>query len=165
MSYSKLVEMIKLMLSNPDKMDNRRIRDANGELPNRNKDNPNSWYMKLINSTFPEEEEAYGTHCSAIGTCMRHLFSRYITTMKQLKDIAPFIKRLGTYIASNEAQYFFDVRVALKKGKKSAAFELLADKLFKQDKDEKEEAQRLNPGKLEERLQKPLFMPWLKRSQ
>ena len=26
-------------------------------------------------------------------------------------------------------------------------------------KDEKEEAQRLNPGRLEERLQKPLFMP------
>ena len=159
MTYSKLDTMIKTMLSNPEKMDNRRIRDASGELPSRNKDNPNSWYMKLIKSTFPEEEEAYGTNCSAIGMCMRHLFSRYITTMKQLKDIAPLIKRLGVFIAASEAQYFFDVRVALKKGKKSGAFELLADKLFKQSKDEKEEEQRLNPGNLEARLQKPLFMP------
>jgi hypothetical protein len=83
-NFQRLEKLVNELLANKDKLDNRRVRDEEGNVTNRNKDRPDSWYMKKIKAVFPDEEEDYGADCAAIGTCMRHLYGKYITNIKNL---------------------------------------------------------------------------------
>ena len=108
-------------------MVNHRVRDENGELlSSHNKDPPDSWYMKRLRKSFPQED----TTCYALGKCIRILVAEHVTTIKELNRIAPLLKKTGTFVAARESQYFSDIRKALTKHERSADFRELAKKLF-----------------------------------
>jgi hypothetical protein len=153
--FEHLEKLVDEFLANTDKLDNRRVRDEEGNVTFRNKDRPDSWYMKKIKAAFPDEEEDYGTECAAIGTCMRHLYGKYVTNIKNLERIAPKIKKLGVYVAARESQYLTDIKRVFR----TDTLKREAKRLFAQSKEEKELELKLNPIKIDERLRNPLIMP------
>jgi hypothetical protein len=153
MEFNKLIVLLNEFKNNPSKMIDHRQRDDTGKLQAHNKDDPNSWFMKMIKTTFPNEPFS----CYALGTCIRHLIELHVTSTKELIIIAPLLKQVGKYIAAREAQYFSDITKALTKNKKrSAEFRELAKKLFVQTPAEKKLDAEINPSKLDMFLSEPL---------
>ena len=160
--FKKLEQLLKQLLANEANLPDHALRSADGELVKHPKDKASSWYMQLVHNSFPNEQEYYGTKknpkdCFALGTCLRHLFGRYITTLVQMKKITPSIMALQPYVNVHQSQYFSSVKDAMKKGtKKSDALLKLLDKTFVQSKEQKAAENELLPDNLDERLQNPL---------
>ena len=102
--YDKLYQLLQALLGRKDELPSHRERDEDtGRIVSDQKhDAANSWYMKLIHTSFPDEDFS----CAALGVCIRRLIERYVTNQAQFKKIWPLLKQMGTYIAARESQYF-----------------------------------------------------------
>ena len=104
--YQKLISLLNEFKNNPDKMIDHTRRDETGQIvKSHNKDNPKSWFMIRIKSTFPDEDIS----CFAIGSCLRYLLSEYVTNIKELTKIAQVVKDVGKFVAARQSQYYSDI--------------------------------------------------------
>ena len=154
--YDVLINLINQLLARKDELPNHRQRDEDtGKIVNNQKhDAANSWYMKLIHESFPDEDFS----CAALGVCIRLLIERYVTSIPQFKKVWPLLKQMGIYIAARESQYFSDISKALKAGKKSAAFKEIVTKTLVQTAGEKALDRELNPSNLDDRVKDPIYV-------
>ena len=81
MSFNKLVTLLETLLANEDKLVDKTEGKSKGKA------NQKSYGMQTIRAAFPSEKESYGVSCSGIGTCILHLLSRYVTSVKELNEI------------------------------------------------------------------------------
>ena len=105
--FNKLIVTVLLdeLLGNRENLPDHALRGEDGELVKHPKDKATSWDMQLVRNAFPNEQEHYGTKanpkdCFALGTCLRHLFGRYITTLAQMKKITPSIMAIQPYVST-----------------------------------------------------------------
>ena len=152
--YAKLVSLLDELYRRKDELPNHTVRDQTGKVTNNNKhDAGNSWYMKRIKELFPDEP----FRCYALGVCLRHLCTQYVTNIPNFKKVWPMLKRLSPWIAARQAQYFSDVKKALCEGKKSAAFKAQVAEIIRQTPEEKKQDNLLNPNNLDPRVEDPLL--------
>ena len=123
--FNKLMVLLDELLANKENLPDHALRGEDGELVKHPKDKATSWYMQLVHTAFPNEQAYYGTKanpkdCFALGTCLRHLFGRYITTLAQMKKITPSILAMQSYVNVHQSQYFSSVKDAMKKGSKKS---------------------------------------------
>ena len=154
--YDKLYQLLQELLARKDTLPSHRERDEDtGRIVSDQKhDAANSWYMKLVHASFPDED----FQCAALGKCIRQLLERYVTNQPQFKKIWPLLKQMGTYIAAREAQYFSDISKALKAGKKSASFKELVTTTIVQTAAERALDRELNPSNHDDRVKEPIYV-------
>lgn len=149
--FSKLVELLETLLANKDKLIDRRDKSQKGKA------NQNSYGMMTIREAFPSEREQYGL-CQGVGSCLVHLFSRYISTVPELTQILPLIREIQPYCYSNEAFYLSKIKSAFfePQWNKSKSFLKKVNKLFVQTSEEKRNEQSGPDAALEFRVENPL---------
>ena len=151
--FNKFVALLDELYEKRDTLPDHTLRDAEGKvLHNQKHDSENSWYMQRLKELFPNEPFS----CYALGVCLRHLCTHYITTIVQFKRAWPKLKRLSTWVAARQAQYFSDIKKALGEGKKSAAFKAQVADVVKQTPEEKVADNLLHPSKLDARVKDAL---------
>ena len=96
--YDKLYQLLQELLARKDELPSHRERDEDtGRIVSDQKhDAANSWYMKFIHTSFPDEDFA----CAALGKCIRLLLERYVTNQQQFKKIWSLLKQMGPYVAA-----------------------------------------------------------------
>jgi len=148
--FSKLIKLLETLLANKDKLIDRR----DGQ---KGKANQNSYAMTTIREAFPSEKEQYGL-CQGVGSCLVHLFSRYITTVPELIQILPLIREIQPYCYANEAFYLSKIKSAFYEPQwdKSKSFLKKVNKLFVQTSEEKRNEAAAPDAALEFRVENPL---------
>ena len=155
-----LVSLLEQLLANKDNLPDHTARDpvTNKLLHVAPKDKKDTWFMQLIHEEFPDEPWPRGD-CFAIGSCLKHLIGKYVTTAGALKRVTTLLKDLQPYIAASQSQYYSDMKVTMSRtftaGKDKNFLDRVAETWI-QTSEQKAAQNVLIPSSLPSRMKKPI---------